>query len=102
MLVAARHRLIDAVGDAHALSEHDREARAALDATTTLIPQLPDMVESALDRAMGDADARIFSRSQLRRFLADYAIEMVLAQAGAIGRWTVARARRRFRHGEEG
>lgn len=63
----------------------------AREALVSVWPVLPGMI----DHAVGQADARIFSKEELRTFLAEFAVDVMLGQADAIDRWIASRARAR-------
>jgi hypothetical protein len=63
----------------------------AREALASVWPLLPSMI----DAVVGESDARIFSRDDLRKFLANFAVDMLIAQADAVERWIDAEARQR-------
>jgi hypothetical protein len=72
-----------------ALADDAREAIVAV------WPLLPSLIEEKL----GAADARIFSREDLRALLAEFAVDVLLEQVQAIDRWSGTKARKRRRKG---
>lgn len=92
---AAQERLL-ATMRAHrsdeVLAAVDGDVRAhhlAREALASVMPQLPGMI----DDRVGEANARIYSREDLRRMLADFAVELLIAQQGSVMRWMRAKAR---------
>lgn len=58
-------------------------------------PLLPSMI----DASIGDVDARIFSREDLRTFLANFAVDILIAQSETVERWMDAQAAREREEG---
>lgn len=85
----AQRRLLETVTTfrRHALED---DAREALVAVWPLLPSL-------IDEKVGGADARIFTREELRGLLAEFAVDVLLEQAQTIERWSGARLRARRR-----
>lgn len=98
MIAKAQQRLIEAVREARdvvpATEAEDQTLTQALEAVTSVLPCMPDTLASAVDRAMGDANARIFTRAQLREFLAQLLVDTLVQQTYAISRWMRVRRRR--------
>lgn len=76
MMAAARSRIVAAVRDV-------ASAREAI-AITAVVSSLPSLIDEALKKSMGSADARIYSRAELRRFVSEFAIELILAQVSRL------------------
>lgn len=70
------------------------EARAhhlARESLASVFPHLPGMI----DEFVGQADARIYSREDLRKMLSDFAVRVLLTQSGSVMRWFRAVNRRK-------
>jgi len=85
---------------AHLRAQQREEVHAAIDcevtphhlareAVASVLPLLPGMIEARV----GDADARIYSRNDLRRMLAEFAVDLLLAQTSTVMRWLRAKVR---------
>lgn len=85
----AQQRLLERVTAfrRNALADDAREAIVAV------WPMLPSLIEERL----GAADARIFTREDLRAFLAEFAVDVLFEQVQAIERWSGAKRPRRKR-----
>ncbi len=97
LLADAQTRLIEAVREARGVPVRDNEhgvMHYALEALTSVVPQLPSMIDAAVQKAMGTANARIFSRVQMRRFLVQILVDTLVQQTYAITRWMRVRRRK--------
>jgi len=73
-----RREEVDAAFDSDVSSQH-----LAREAIASVLPLLPSMI----DARVGNAQARIYSRDDLRRMLAEFAAELLVAQMGMAMRW---------------
>lgn len=92
----AERRLIEAIRASRRRSLADDPPRALHDAREALVSVWP-LLPSLIDERLGDADARIFSREELRGLLADFAVDVLIEQSHAIERYTESKARQRRR-----
>lgn len=76
----AAERLRERLSCDGSLGAPHRLANAAL---ASVLPLVPSMI----DVRVGGADARIYSRAELRELLADFAAEILLEQAAAVPRY---------------
>ena len=81
-----------------AMTDSPQALHYAREAIVSVWPVLPTMIDSLL----GKADARIFSREDLRKLLANFAVELLIQQSGAANRWINAKHRARAPRAKKG
>lgn len=92
----AQRRLIDEVRASRRRTLSDEPSPSLHQAREALVAVWP-LLPSMIDEKIGTADARIFSREDLRGLLADFAVDVLIEQARTIERWIDSKARQRRR-----
>jgi len=70
----------------------DTDARAHVLAREALVSALPAL-SGLIEKRVGEADARIYSRQELRAMLAEFAVDLMFAQMESVLHWLRAQAK---------
>jgi hypothetical protein len=75
-----------------ALLSLDTDVRAHALAREALVSALPSL-SGLIEKRVGDADARIYSRQELREVLAEFAVDLMFVQMESVLHWLRAKAK---------